>query len=735
MKKHTSKEAYYDRLRNLAEVNKKSIHESSNGTLGTLIDYKKASNGVNYGIVKESHNYYIKKGGIKNNPDVSDFAYIGGLSNITNYQYKSLHEADKMRNMMLTTINEATNLRPNINGGKKVTLTEEVSEDKAGEEIDNAESKLDDLDAATAAAETEPTSDEISAGLESEPNAGEEGGGEEPVDVNVDADGLPDVGGEEGEDNADVDVDIDVDDNAEGGDKDEPTRELEKSIGKLTNNIRKTELTDSQVKSYLKSLIQSFKDKLPDLEIEDRKEIANLILKVVPPEDIEDLGNSMPDEEIEEEKCNECGSFAQYAESRGYDSADALMECGDDEVSNLVSGYANAHNDGMNDGDLDNVALIIKVVNPNVLDSLKNDYGHDEYAEKLTPYVDGMTESSDEDNLAKLNELFGGLKSVGNWAKQGVTNAANKAGQAVKNKVQQGVQAVGDKVQQGVQAYHGGEVAGEVQKLEKYANNLGAQVAALNNRLTKAGQQPIDVNKLIAGITNQVRAGKNVNVRGTTAGSGLKEEEGLSDPANVAVQPNIREEEDNSDVKNDNVGFAADSQPLGGGVIKPDGAPTSGVDINVTPDKSVNISMSETIKKMKEAINEISDKVGQKGKTTTPKGDKFLSHSKNVKESSTVGEGNKFTKKLTKTPKGGAFKIDGETEIDTSNYDDKSVKDDNKEMNETELKVRKYIRKRLEEKIGLRKSTINEDAKSESLKKLDKMIDEQFNSYKKVIKK
>ena len=55
--KNTSKEAYYERLRNLADVNKTSIKESKNNTLGTLIDYKRAADGVTYGIIKENHQY------------------------------------------------------------------------------------------------------------------------------------------------------------------------------------------------------------------------------------------------------------------------------------------------------------------------------------------------------------------------------------------------------------------------------------------------------------------------------------------------------------------------------------------------------------------------------------------------------------------------------------------------------------------------------------------------------
>ena len=136
MKKHTSEEAYFERLRNLGNVNKSSVKESQFRNLGTLIDYKRAVDGIAYGIIKENHQYYIKKAGLKKDPNVADFAYIGGLANITEHQFKSFGEADKQRNMMFYSINEAFTLKPSKTGGKK-----RLNEDKAGREIDNAENK------------------------------------------------------------------------------------------------------------------------------------------------------------------------------------------------------------------------------------------------------------------------------------------------------------------------------------------------------------------------------------------------------------------------------------------------------------------------------------------------------------------------------------------------------------------------------------------------------------------
>ena len=285
MKNHTSEDAFYERMRNLADVNKTSIKESQNRALGTLIDYKRAADGVAYGIIKENHHYYVKKGGIKSDPNVADFAYIGGLENVTNFQYKSLAEADKQRNMLFHTINEAVSLRPSNTGSKK-----RLNEDRAGEEIGNAEEKLGDLDAATIAADSADVplapdggDEEMAAGLQAEPEGGEmpepDMGGEETPDMGgeeefpTDGEETPDMGGED----------------VPEGPADDANKELEKGIGKITNTIRKTELEPAQIKSYLKSFIQAFKDKLPELEIEERKEIANLIIKIVPHEDIEYL--------------------------------------------------------------------------------------------------------------------------------------------------------------------------------------------------------------------------------------------------------------------------------------------------------------------------------------------------------------------------------------------------------------------------------------------------------------
>ena len=134
MKKHISEEAQSARMRNLAGVDKASVNESKNRTLGTLIDIERAADGVAYGIVKEQHKYHIKKGGLNENLNVADFAYIGGLGNVTEYQYSKLAEAKKNRNFLIATLNEGITTKVNPSGSKTI-----LTEDKAGAEIMGAE--------------------------------------------------------------------------------------------------------------------------------------------------------------------------------------------------------------------------------------------------------------------------------------------------------------------------------------------------------------------------------------------------------------------------------------------------------------------------------------------------------------------------------------------------------------------------------------------------------------------
>lgn len=683
MSKITSREAYYERLKGLADVNKTSLKERKNSSLGTLIDYKRSAEGIAYGIIKENHKYYIKKAGINSDPDVSDFAYIGGLANITNYQYKSLSEADKNRNMLLHTINEATSLDFRKN---------KINEDKAEDEISSSEAQLDDLEAATAAEKT--PDEEMAAGLEAEPAGAE--------DIDVSAEEIPadgdsdDMGGEPEAEGPDAD---DLED--EGDES-----EIEKLIGKVTNKIRKEELEPSQVKSYVNSFLSAFKDKFGEVEIEDRKEMANKILKVVPPEDLESLGADVEKyDEIAEGECNECSQFAQYAESMGYDSAQSLMECGAEEVTNLVSGFANAKEDGENDGDHENVALVIKAIDPEILNGLKNDYGHEEYAEELTPYVDQMNEATEEESIKKLDELFGGIRraarGISNFA-TGMKGAKDTARNKVTNKVQQAKNYVHNKTQQAKdyvnkqaddikKGYHSTIADSEQKRAEEMANSLAQQIKTMNDRREKAGKEALNIGSVLSTFSNQLKAGGSANLAGSKLAGSLEED---NDPAAVEVQPEPETE----------IAPAADNM----GVVAPSENTTVTIE-NGRVEVGLNESEKPSAGLSKEKKSEIVKKA-KKGEDIGKKGNGLKEVEKKAKE-------------------GGAE--DPEAVAAAAMW--KNVKREGVEskepMSEGEMKLRKYIRARLEEKVGLKKSTLNEDAKSPKLKKLDEMIDKQFEGY------
>jgi hypothetical protein len=122
---------------------------------------------------------------------------------------------------------------------------------------------------------------------------------------------------------------------------------------------------------------------------------------------------------------------------------------------------------------------------------------------------------------------------------------------------------------------------------------------------------------------------------------------------------------------------------MGGGVVKPEGAPTT---IKIEPDKSVEITMNEAkkrlIKQIAEGVNAyLKEGIVNKKITTKP-------IKKSINESI--------------------------------------------QMSESEQKLRKYIRTRLEEHAGVRKPSLNEGKKSETLKKLDVVIDNQFKLFEAV---
>jgi hypothetical protein len=744
MAKHKSEDAFNARMRQLANI-KGTSSLNENRSLGTLIDVKRTADGVAYGIVKENHQYYIKKGGLKENPSVADFAYIGGLSNITEHQYPSLATADKNRNFLLATINESLSTKVSKTGSKKKVL----NEDNAEKEIAAASKKVDDLEAATDAAAvadvpSEPVDDggeeEMAAGIEDMPTdePAPEGGEEAPA-PEVDIDMAPE-GGEEapegGEEEMDVapeggeepapeggeEAEVDIDVAPEGGEEEESTGtgnlsdSLMDKIGSAADEIRKEDIDATGTAWLLGTFLSAFKsggdddpskNKFRQLGEKEREDYADMIQNVTSDEEKQSVADTVPqdgDEEMEEGKgegCNECGGFKEYAESRGY-TAESLMECGDEEMANLMSGYANAHGEGQNDGDFQIVALL---ATPEILEKLRSEYGHEEFAGQVEPIVTGM---DDETKQAELNELFGGLKNLGKAAGQGIKQGAQNLGQNIADKAGQVKQAVGQAATNVKQTYHAGELGGEVKKLEKAAANLGSQVDSLNKRMQKAGGQPVNLQSILTTIKNQVGGAKGVDL----SKYGSVQEEGPEVPTDsLEVQPNMVESSD--DVKSEE-----DFREYAVTVLKK----AHGEDYDT--DKAeymikglVNMTKTSDEENWGDAIGILQQSLDETS----------------IEEAVDIKVSEKQGKKLSAEKAPEVEMKEGEEKFEIgAGFDSMGagvVKPESVPVTEAEIKLRKYVRNRLEEKAGMRKPVLNENKKSETLLKLDRVIDKQLGLF------
>jgi hypothetical protein len=636
MKRYTSKDSQFERMRNLSNLNGTSNINENKNTIGELINFKRASDKIAYGVVRENHDYFVKKSTKQENPSVEDFTYLGGLENKNEYRYKSLSEADKNRNMLLMTINESfSNLKKSVS--KKTTLNE-----GAEEELSQAEDKLKDVEVKVSQEKTEPEAaieppiDDVAIDVnatDGETDVDVEPEIDTPAEENPDAENDTETDGDSDGEGIDVDVDVD-------GEGDDKNKEIQKLVGKVTNKIRSAEMTDVQVKSYINSFLSAFEDKLPEIEVEDRKEMANKIMKTVKGGE-EDLEST----DIEESKtCNECG-FAKYAEQRGYD-ANSLMESNQNEIASLMSGYLMDKNGEVEDEDLASMALISS---PDIEESLKNEYGYGGVVESLREYANKLNEVEDAtDKKSKVDGMF--------WWKKDSQKPENMNEEGIDGE-QEGEETVSletDSVPDNI----GDQTINTEEEFRGYANNL----------LKTAHGEEFDPEKaeyFISGLVNIAKKDESEDWGSVVGILQQSLDEGLNgnDPATVTVPSEINENEETveddiegGEIENSEIDTETEVEPeikmtpgfevMGGGVVKPESPDNKTVDINVNKDQgTVNIS-----------------------------------------------------------------------------------------MNESEKKLRNYIKNRIEEKQGKRKPMMNESKKSDKLKKLDNLIDEQFEILEKLVK-
>ena len=619
-------------------MNKSGIKESKNRGIGTLIDYKKSVDGTSYGIVKENHHYYIKKAGLKENPDASDFTYIGGMENITEYQYHSLAEADKKRNMMLHVINEAVTITANKSKTKIIkenTVVEDVVDDKI-KSMGHTASKLDGATAAKKQANAAPApAPQIPDLADDQPIPDSEepipSGGEAPVDAE-----------EPAQDQTD----------------DKEFDDIMSDLGKGTEKINNKELTKPQVKTILNSIISAVKPGLAQFEVEEREEIAEPIIKAEDVDGATDLENTMPDEEsldlaegdddtigslnkicndpnkakeiyekyftgnsnelqeendeenTDEMKCNECGTFGQYAESRGY-SKKALVEADNDVKTSIISGYINAFNEGKNNGDAKVISVLAKKA---IVESLVNDYGHKHYVEtQLKPQLKTLNEATyksrikllneefeigktgiegektsdvDTEELKKLvskvgdpekakqmlkdligtsmnetemDEIFGlgdKLGAAGDTVKAGYNAVKDKYNQNLKTrqdataaKKAEADRIAAEKAEAERQAKLSGARDVSIQTIQQHAQSLVDEIKALNANRVERGKTELPADSLFRSMANQVKTGSAVDLSKSKKGW-TDESKGLP-TGTVEVQPNMLQEVEDDDLENE----------------------------------------------------------------------------------------------------------------------------------------------------------------------------------------
>jgi hypothetical protein len=325
-----------------------------------------------------------------------------------------------------------------------IVAEEEIEEDdEAKAEIDAAAKALDDLDVKIDS-EEEPEAPAEEPVPEEGPK--DDAPAEEPApDMDIDLDlgdggdeeDSEDEGSEEESDDDDSDSDGDDDSDSDGDDEDERIKSvIDKYIGKIGQEARDADFESMDVKRYVNSITSAFEDDIAEMPVEDRKQMADKILKTVKDdeEEGESVASEMPkkaekaiDSEIEnledkqeegvvkESDCSECGTFEQYVESRGY-TKEEMMEASPMEKANIISGYAHAYGEGMNDGDYEGVAPF---VDDAVLQEME-EYGQGGYMKEMQeagvkfgvhePMIDPTMDEGKGKFEQKFNQL---LKQMG----------------------------------------------------------------------------------------------------------------------------------------------------------------------------------------------------------------------------------------------------------------------------------------------------------------------------------
>lgn len=558
MKKNKSLENYYENMRRLSGLKENTSVDNSTTT---LVEHAKTNDGTILGIVKDAHHYYIKKTTSKDSVlNESHFVFVNGVQNKNDYRYNSLGDAQKQLNLVIKEINEAFSKNEKISKSKKQSLNEdkttrvekpfeflnnlikegknekqldnfnrfkksmnvnedEDTDDSVEDAIDTSINTLDKLDDKIKSEPEEKEEEEVEQDLEKEADDSEEE--LDLSDINVDdsetEEEAPDDDSEtvEGDDIDIDDLDLGDDeetkeeDTSDEGDTDEDLdlKEVEKLVGKLTYKIRDLDLTPDKTKSFMNSILASFESDLSDVDLEDKKEMSNKILKAEKDGDDEEISEDVMEDDVNQ-TCEGCKTFESYLSERGYEDTSDVTSM---EMANVISDYIDD-----NEGELDDETLteIAKHCKDDVIEELK-EYGHLEECDKLQPFIKKINEEGvdfgtveadvDDMEIDDINEIsWGGVKKAGQYIKDKTKSSASNLVGKIKDKFERTVKEIesfGDEI---IKNYNKGNANEIISKIEKISMELGDTIKKYNDVATKAGGEPIKIKSIMNVISNKL---------------------------------------------------------------------------------------------------------------------------------------------------------------------------------------------------------------------------------------
>ena len=444
MKKNKSLENYYESMRRLSGLKENTSVDNSTTT---LIEHAKTNDGTVLGIVKDAHHYYIKKTTSKDSVlNESHFVFVNGVQNKNDYRYNSLGDAQKQLNLVIKEINEAFSKNEKISNSKKQSLNEDkttrvekpfeflntlIKEGKNEKQLENfnrfkksmkinedveddgsvedtMDSAIDTLDSLDDKIKSEPEEkEEVEQDLEKEDDDSEEELDLSDIDVD-DSETEEEAPNDDSETEESDDIDIDdldlgddeetkEEDTSDEGDTDDDLnlKEVEKLVGKLTYKIRGLDLTPDKTKSFMNSILASFESDLSDVDLEDKKEMSNKILKAEKDEDDEEISEDIMEDDVNQ-TCEGCKTFENYLSERGYEDTSDVTSM---EMANVISDYIDD-----NEGELDDETLteIAKHCNDEVVNELK-EYGHLDECDKLQPFINKINEEGVDFGTVEAN--------------------------------------------------------------------------------------------------------------------------------------------------------------------------------------------------------------------------------------------------------------------------------------------------------------------------------------------